>query len=116
MDFLKELKKQCEDLRLEYFHSAKWKPVIRLMIWSVGYLVSVFKNFGRKYDSWCVIRDRYGFDITWKYRKILANMRVPSLETGQFLRFDIKKALKKNTKTKRIGLVIYNGSPCCARS
>ena len=109
MDFLKELKTQCEDLRLEYFHSAKWKPAIRLLLWSFGYIVSFFKNLGRKYESWCVIRDRYGVDITWKYSEILENMRVPSLETGHFLRFDIEKALKKNPKTKRIGLVIYNG-------
>mgnify|MGYP000053699482 FL=1 len=59
--------------------------------------------------SWFKVLEWDNTDITYKYKKELAEFKIPQLKGNSHIYFNIAKALELNPKIKRLGLVFFMG-------
>ena len=61
------------------------------------------------FTSWFKVLEVGNSDITYKYKKELAEFKIPQLSGNSHIYFNIAKALELNPKIKRLGLVFFMG-------
>lgn len=114
--YFEKLQRRVDKYKNKYQDNPR-KAAFKLFWWSFKCL---FKRYSKPkqvketeinemFTSWFKVLEFGNTDITYKYKKELAEFKIPQLNGNSHIYFNIAKAQELNPKIKRIGLVFFMG-------
>ncbi len=114
--YFEKLQRRVEKYKHKYQNKPR-KAAFKLFWWNFKCLFKTFPKpkqvkqpkINEVLTSWFRVLEWDNTDITYKYKKELAEFKIPQLNGNSHIYFNIAKVLELNSKIKRLGLVFFMG-------